>query len=122
MALKNRKAIALAGIVKGVDGEVFNVVDDDLPSSRQFLRMFKKQVGSFSSFYVPHFASYLLCLLWENWAPRGQKLLTAENAKDAKDAEKDTSQVQGRRSGAHQMTTRVTAKSDSHHGGLSGES
>ena len=62
------EAIALAGIVKGVDGEVLNVVDDDLPSSRQFLRMFKKHVGSFSSFYVPHFASYLLCLLWEKYS------------------------------------------------------
>ena len=34
-------AIALAGLKPGVDGEVFNVVDDDLPSSRQFLRMYK---------------------------------------------------------------------------------
>ena len=38
------EAIALAGLVKGVDGEVFNVVDDDLPSSRQFLRQYKKNV------------------------------------------------------------------------------
>ena len=30
------EAIVLAGLKKGVDGEVFNVVDDDLPSSRQF--------------------------------------------------------------------------------------
>jgi nucleoside-diphosphate-sugar epimerase len=32
------EAIALAGLRKGVDGEVFNVVDDDLRSSRDFLR------------------------------------------------------------------------------------
>ena len=32
------EAIALAGVTAGIDGEVFNVVDDDLPSSRQFLR------------------------------------------------------------------------------------
>ena len=37
-------AIALAGLAKGVDGEVFNVVDDDLPSSRKFLRLYKKNV------------------------------------------------------------------------------
>ena len=36
------EAIVLAGLVKGVDGEAFNVVDDDLPSSRQFLRLYKK--------------------------------------------------------------------------------
>src|SRR5205814_540195 len=32
------EAIALAGLKEGVEGEVFNVVDDDLPTSRQFLR------------------------------------------------------------------------------------
>ena len=61
-------AIALAGIKKGVDGEVFNVVDNELPTSRQFLRMYKKEVDRFSSIYVPHFASYLLCLAWEKYS------------------------------------------------------
>ena len=32
-------AIVLAGLDAGVDGHVFNVVDDDLPSSRRFLRL-----------------------------------------------------------------------------------
>lgn len=59
------EAIALAGLVKGVDGEVFNVVDDDLPSSRQFLRLYKRNVRWFASLYVPHLASYVLCALWE---------------------------------------------------------
>jgi len=68
------EAIALAGIREGVDGEVFNVVDDDLPSSRQFLRMYKKHVRRFRSIFVPHFTSYLLCLLWEKYSAwsRGQ--------------------------------------------------
>jgi nucleoside-diphosphate-sugar epimerase len=61
-------AIVLAGLVKGVDGEVFNVVDDDLPTSRQFLRWYKKNVGSFRSVYVPHLVSYLLCYLWEKYS------------------------------------------------------
>jgi len=46
------EAIALAGLRRGVDGDVFNIVDDDLPTSRQFLRLYKK--------HVKHFAS-LLC-------------------------------------------------------------
>jgi nucleoside-diphosphate-sugar epimerase len=58
-------AIALAGLAKGVDGEVFNVVDDDLPSSRGFLRQYKKNVKRFSSVYLPHAASFALCWLWE---------------------------------------------------------
>src|SRR5262249_4296149 len=36
------EAIALAGLKEGIDGEIFNVVDDDLPSSREFLRLYKK--------------------------------------------------------------------------------
>ena len=56
------EAIVLAGLVKGVDGEVFNVVDDDLPSSRQFLRLYKKNVRRFKSLYVPHAVSYALCV------------------------------------------------------------
>ena len=61
-------AVALAGLKPGIDGEVFNVVDDDLPSSRQFLRMYKRNVRSFRSFYVPHVMSYALCYLWERYA------------------------------------------------------
>jgi nucleoside-diphosphate-sugar epimerase len=64
-------AIVLAGLKKGTDGDVFNVVDDDLPSSRQFLRLHKKNVRHFKSIYVPHVASHALCLMWEqysNWS------------------------------------------------------
>jgi nucleoside-diphosphate-sugar epimerase len=62
------EAIALAGLKKGVDGEVFNIVDDDLPSSRQFLRLYKKNVGPFASLYIPHICSYALCYLWEKYS------------------------------------------------------
>lgn len=62
------EAIVLAGLKKGIDGEVFNVVDDDLPSSRQFLRLYKQNVQRFASFYVPHAVSYGLCYLWEQYS------------------------------------------------------
>jgi nucleoside-diphosphate-sugar epimerase len=62
------EAIALAGLRSGVDGEVFNVVDDDLPSSRQFLRLYKRNVRKFKSIYVPHAVSYALCDLWERYS------------------------------------------------------
>lgn len=62
------EAIILAGLVKGVDGEIFNVVDDDLPSSRQFLRLYKKNVRRFPSIYVPHAMSHALCYLWERYS------------------------------------------------------
>ena len=61
-------AIVLAGLTKGVDGEVFNVVDDDLPSSRRFLRLYKRNVRHFRSIYLPHVVSYALCSLWEAYS------------------------------------------------------
>jgi nucleoside-diphosphate-sugar epimerase len=66
------EAIVLAGIQPGVDGEIFNVVDDDLPSSREFLRLYKREVKKFRSVYVPHFASYLLCRAWEKYSDWSQ--------------------------------------------------
>jgi nucleoside-diphosphate-sugar epimerase len=62
------QAIALAGLKTGVDGEVFNVVDDELPSSREFLRLYKKNVGPFASVYIPHVFSYALCYSWERYS------------------------------------------------------
>jgi nucleoside-diphosphate-sugar epimerase len=62
------QAIVLAGLRKGVEGEVFNVVDDDLPSSRKFLRLYKRNVRPFRSIYVPHALSYLFCYLWEKYS------------------------------------------------------
>jgi nucleoside-diphosphate-sugar epimerase len=68
------EAIALAGLVRGVDGEAFNVVDDDLPSSRQFLRQYKKNVKGFTSLYMPHAVSHALSFLWDRYSrwSRGQ--------------------------------------------------
>lgn len=66
------EAIILAGLVKGVDGEIFNVVDDDLPSSRRFLRLYKKNVKRFRSIYVPHAVSHTLCHLWEKYSEWSQ--------------------------------------------------
>jgi nucleoside-diphosphate-sugar epimerase len=65
------EAIVLAGVNPGVDGEVFNVVDDNLPTSRQFLRLYKQNVRRFASLYIPHFVSNGICSLWEwyaNWS------------------------------------------------------
>jgi nucleoside-diphosphate-sugar epimerase len=62
------EAIVLAGLKVGVDGEVFNIVDDDLPSSRRFLSLYKRNVRTFPSLYVPHALSYALCYLWERYS------------------------------------------------------
>jgi len=62
------EAIVLAAIKPGVDGEVFNVVDDDLPTSRQFLRMYKNQGRPFRSIYVPYRLFYCFCWAWEKYS------------------------------------------------------
>jgi nucleoside-diphosphate-sugar epimerase len=61
-------AIVRAGIMKGVDGEVFNVVDDDLPTSRRFLKMYKENVRYFKSLYIPYRIFYMFCYLWEKYS------------------------------------------------------
>ncbi len=62
------EAIVLAGIKAQVDGEVFNVVDDDLPTSRRFLRMYKRHGKQFRSVYFPYWFFYGLCWMWENYS------------------------------------------------------
>jgi len=62
------EAIVLAGVTPGVDGEVFNAVDDSLPSSRKLLRLFKTNVKQFRSIYLPKPVSYLFCYLWEAYS------------------------------------------------------
>lgn len=64
------EAIALAGLTPGIDGEVFNVVDDDLPSSRTLLQLYHRHVKKFPSLYVPKPVSYSLCYLWERYCDR----------------------------------------------------
>jgi len=67
-------AIVMAGLKPGIDGQVFNIVDDDLPSSRRFLRLYKRNVKRFKSLYMPHALSYVFCTLWEKYSSwsRGQ--------------------------------------------------
>ena len=62
------EAIVLAALTPAIEGHVFNVVDDDLPSSRKFLRLYKRHVRRFASIYLPHAISYGLCWSWEKYS------------------------------------------------------
>jgi nucleoside-diphosphate-sugar epimerase len=64
------EAVGLAGLVKGIDSEEFNIIDDDLPTSREFLRRYKKETGSFFSIPVPYRIFYIFCFLWEKYSYR----------------------------------------------------
>ncbi len=61
-------AMALAGFPEGIDGEVINLLDDNLPTSRRFLRLYKKHVRRFRSIYIPYRLFYFLCYLWERYS------------------------------------------------------
>jgi nucleoside-diphosphate-sugar epimerase len=65
------EAIVLAALTPGVDGEVFNVVDDEKMTSREFLSA-RKSVGNFFSIGVPYALADLGCRLWENYSKRSQ--------------------------------------------------
>jgi nucleoside-diphosphate-sugar epimerase len=58
----------LAGLKSNVDGEIFNVVDDELLTSRQFLEAYKKRVKPNFSLPVPYFLAYGMCVLWEKYS------------------------------------------------------
>jgi nucleoside-diphosphate-sugar epimerase len=63
-------AIVLSALVPGVNGEVFNVVDDDLLTSAQFLAAYKKRVGRFPSIRIPYLVAHGLSRLWEEYSHR----------------------------------------------------
>lgn len=66
------EAILLAGLVKGVDGEVFNVVDDQRLTSSQFLRAYKRRIGGLFSLRLPYGVASVLCRAWEWYSVRSQ--------------------------------------------------
>jgi len=78
LGLKNRipltfvdncaEAIVLAGLKKGVDGQVFNIIDDDLPTSRDFLKLYKQKVRRFFSIPIPYPVWFCFCALWEKYS------------------------------------------------------
>jgi nucleoside-diphosphate-sugar epimerase len=61
-------AIVLAGLTPGVEGEIFNVVDDDLLTSSQFLEAYRKKAKPFFSLTVPYFIAYAMCVFWERYS------------------------------------------------------
>jgi nucleoside-diphosphate-sugar epimerase len=66
------EAIVLAGLRKGIEGEVINIVDDDLPKCREFLYSYKKQVDRFMSVPVPYPVFCLFNYFWEKYSKWSQ--------------------------------------------------
>jgi nucleoside-diphosphate-sugar epimerase len=62
------RAIVLAGVTDRVDGEVFNIIDDQLPTSREFMRAYRRRVEPMRYVPVPYPMFYLFCAAWERYA------------------------------------------------------
>jgi nucleoside-diphosphate-sugar epimerase len=62
------EAIVLAGLKPGVEGETFNVVDDELPTGRRFLDSYKDRVKPFRCVRIPYALGYAMCSLWEKYS------------------------------------------------------
>jgi nucleoside-diphosphate-sugar epimerase len=68
------EAIVLAALKTGVDGDIFNVVDDDLLTSQQFLNAYRKRVGRFVCLPLPYFVAYSLCAICECFSKHFKRL------------------------------------------------
>ena len=62
------EAIVLAGLKAGIESETFNVVDNELLTSRQFLAAYKRKVKRFGSITIPYSVAYAMCVLWEKYS------------------------------------------------------
>jgi nucleoside-diphosphate-sugar epimerase len=62
------EAIVLAGLTPGVDGEIFNLLDDDVVTSKRLLAAYKRAVGSFFSIRVPYRVAYGFSWAWEKYS------------------------------------------------------
>jgi nucleoside-diphosphate-sugar epimerase len=61
-------AIVLAGLTPGIEGEELNIVDDDLPRSREFLRRYKRGVRRITTIPIPYCVFYLFNVAWEKYS------------------------------------------------------
>jgi nucleoside-diphosphate-sugar epimerase len=71
------EAVKLAGLSSGIDGQIFNVVDDDLPTGRQVLRRYRKAGRKFRVVGIPQFATNWLAAFNEWYSARTEQQIPA---------------------------------------------
>jgi nucleoside-diphosphate-sugar epimerase len=54
------EAVVVAGTHRQSAGQIYNVHDDDLPTCRQYLRAYRREVQNIPSLSVPYFATHFL--------------------------------------------------------------
>ena len=71
------EAIVLAGLQSGVDGEIFNVVDDEPLTSRELFRAYRAKVPRSFFIGLPYPITYAISALWENYSKWSDNQLPA---------------------------------------------
>jgi nucleoside-diphosphate-sugar epimerase len=61
------EAIVVAGTAPQAAGKVYNIHDDDLPTSRRYLRLYKRHVRKIRSVRIPYFGLMILSRLLERY-------------------------------------------------------
>jgi len=61
-------AILCAASAPGVEGEVFNVVDDDLPPAARFFQAYRRRTGARRAWRIPYSVAYTLSYFWETYS------------------------------------------------------
>ena len=61
------EAIVLAGLVEDIEGEIFNIVDDDQISNKKFLKLYKQNVFKFKSIRIPYYLFYIFSIFLKNF-------------------------------------------------------
>jgi nucleoside-diphosphate-sugar epimerase len=60
------EAIVIAGRSRQAGGQIYNVIDDDLPTTRQYLRLYQREV-KVRSIWLPFFATQVLSASLQNY-------------------------------------------------------
>jgi nucleoside-diphosphate-sugar epimerase len=71
------QAVLLAGTIPGLEGEAFNIVDDDLPTGRELLRCFRREVGGIPTLAIPQWAIQPAAGLCESYHRRSNGQIPA---------------------------------------------
>ena len=71
------QAIVVAALSPAAAGQIYNVVDDDLPTSREYLRLYKQQVKSLRSVPVPYFVLMMISHAVERYSRHSKGQLPA---------------------------------------------
>jgi nucleoside-diphosphate-sugar epimerase len=61
------EAIVRAGWIEGLEGEVMNIVDDERPRCREFLRWYLRNIRRFPYVSIPFWLTWRFCGAWEDF-------------------------------------------------------